>query len=147
MTHHQAKKDKIVLAFNSLNSTSMHILKDFYALDVLFIDPLGEIHGREGVTAYYAGLYRTVTSIHFEFHDILEDGEKFAAVWTMHLIAKGLNQGREVCLDGTSILLFNQDDQVVYHRDYFDMGAFIYENVPVLSAVIRLIKRRLQHHQ
>ena len=30
-----------------------------------------------------------------------------------------------------------------YHRDYFDMGEFIYERVPVLGSVIRAIKRRL----
>jgi len=32
---------------------------------------------------------------------------------------------------------------VTYHRDYFDLGALIYERVPVLGGLIRGIKGRM----
>jgi len=35
---------------------------------------------------------------------------------------------------------------VIYHRDYFDMGAFVYENIPVLGSVVRYTKKRLSKH-
>jgi hypothetical protein len=44
-------------------------------------------------------------------------------------------------LRGVSHIKFN--GKVYYHHDYFDMGAFIYERVPVLGTVIRTIKNRL----
>ncbi|HGP4674712.1 TPA: nuclear transport factor 2 family protein, partial [Vibrio cholerae O1] len=35
------------------------------------------------------------------------------------------------------------EGKVTYHRDYFDMGEMLYEQLPVLGQVIRAIKRRL----
>ena len=44
---------------------------------------------------------------------------------------------------GSAICKFRQDGKVFQHHDYFDMGEFIYERVPVLGGVIRAIKNRL----
>ena len=68
------------------------------------------------------------------------------APWTMTLTAEGLNGGEPVSVIGISHLTFDEKtDLVIYHRDYFDMGAFIYEQVPVLGSIVRMIKRKLAH--
>jgi hypothetical protein len=36
-----------------------------------------------------------------------------------------------------------KDGKVISDRDYFDMGEFIYERVPVLRSVIGYIKRKM----
>jgi hypothetical protein len=33
-------------------------------------------------------------------------------------------------------------DKVVYHRDYLDLGAMLYEQLPLLGRVIRSLKNR-----
>ena len=66
----------------------------------------------------------------------------------MELRAKGLKGGERVLLDGTSHIRYGgESGKVIYHRDYFDMGAFVYENIPVLGPIVRYTKKRLSKHR
>lgn len=137
---------RIQAAFNGLDSSHMHLLDEFYAAGVVFEDPLGRLEGLDALRRYYAGMYRSVTRIHFDFTSELARDDTHVVVWTMTVEAKGLNRGRPVVLEGNSLLRFDADDKVCYHRDYFDMGAMVYEHVPVIGALIRQIKKRLSPH-
>jgi hypothetical protein len=139
------RSKRIVEVFNGLNQETMDILHGFYHPDVHFIDPLGEIHGRADIRKYYENMYHTVQEIRFDFTDEVVTGDTHVAVWTMHLKAAGLNGGKPVVLDGNSVIKFGEDDLVVYHRDYFDMGAFVYQHVPVLGWAVRKVNDKLKH--
>ncbi len=52
-----------------------------------------------------------------------------------------LNGGALVTVPGSTHLRFR--DKVVYHRDYFDAGAMLYEQLPLIGMVIRIIKGRI----
>lgn len=137
------QQELIDKTFNELRGDNLHILDQFYDNDVLFVDPVGEHKGLSKVKNYYSKMYQNVQSIRFNKKDIISSGFDHVFVWTMYLQAKGLNGGKEMSLEGNSVLKFNQDDLVYYHRDYFDMGEFIYENVPVLSWVVKTVKKKL----
>lgn len=139
-----SQMDRIKKAFNEVRADNLHILDGFYAPDTQFVDPLGVHQGLEAVKKYYANLYTNVTEIHFDFLDTYSDGNRHVLVWKMFLRAKGLNNGEVMTLDGTSIIRFDERNLVVYHRDYFDMGEFIYEKVPVLRWIIGKVKQRLK---
>jgi hypothetical protein len=63
----------------------------------------------------------------------------------MRLKSENLKGGDEVKLDGVSHITFAKDqDLVIFHRDYFDMGEFIYENIPLFGGVVKFIKARLK---
>mgnify|MGYP001788744818 CR=1 FL=1 len=62
--------------------------------------------------------------------------------------APSLNSGREITVDGVSLITFGgREGKVISHRDYFDMGEFIYERVPILSTVIRIIKNKMSGNE
>jgi hypothetical protein len=136
---------RIQAAFNGLDRDHMHLLAGFYAAGVVFEDPLGRIDGLVALERYYAGMYRNVTHVHFDFTGDVAQGDTHVVVWTMTLEAKGLNHGRPVVLDGNSILRFDEEDKVCYQRDYFDMAAMVYEHIPLLRFFIQQIKKRLAH--
>jgi len=139
-----AQKDHIKKFFNHLSMSTLKLVDEFYAPEAEFNDPVVHIKGRQKITEYYRGLYQNVESIQFEFPSIVEEGTTCCAVWTMHLRAKKLKGGEPLSIPGMSHLVFEPDSLLVgYHRDYFDMGAFIYEHIPLLGAVIRTIKKRL----
>lgn len=137
--------EKIDRIFNAVSKDNVDVVDEFYDSNVRFIDPLGEHQGIESVKAYYANLYRAVQEIRFEFHRHATEGQKVSSEWTMYLRASGLNGGDEIQLDGVSFFEFDEaSGKVSYHRDYFDMGAFVYEQVPVLRSIIRFVKAKLK---
>ena len=57
---------------------------------------------------------------------------------------KSLNAGKPIAVDGVSVIkVGGMQGKVIYHRDYFDMGAFIYEHIPLLGNVIKGIKAKM----
>jgi limonene-1,2-epoxide hydrolase len=128
--------------FNAFNKDNIDLADHFYAADIVFEDPIVKINGLSDLKKYYAGMYKNVISIRFEFHDVITEGDRQVGIWTMHLRAKNLNGGEEVAVKGTSHVVY-KDGKAVYHRDYFDMGAFLYEHIPVLGTVIRKLKELL----
>jgi len=133
--------------FNNFNRDTIYLADDFYDPNVVFRDPLVELKGRESLKAYYMEMYQNVTSIRFDFSGGIEKGEEVVIFWTMELRTKGLKGGEPVLLDGASHIKYGGDSgKVIYHRDYFDMGAFVYENVPVLGSIVRYTKKRLSKH-
>ncbi|MCF8059777.1 MAG: nuclear transport factor 2 family protein [Bacteriovoracaceae bacterium] len=140
------RKERIKNAFNTLRADNLHILDGFYHPSLKFHDPLGEISGLDAMKAYYANMYKNVTDIRFEFGTLSEEGDDIFGIWNMILKAKSLNGGEEVKVLGVSHLKFDPETNlVIYHRDYFDMGSFIYEHIPILGSIIRRIKRKLGH--
>jgi hypothetical protein len=57
---------------------------------------------------------------------------------------KALNRGKAITIEGHSLIKGN-DDGVYYHKDYLDMGAMVYEHIPILGRLVKAIKLRMQH--
>jgi hypothetical protein len=133
-------KKRIEKAFNDLSLTTMDSLDSFYDKQIVFMDPVTEVSGLEAVKKYYAHVYKNVINIHFKFSAIHNDGSVYFAKWKMHLQVKGLNSQKPYTVEGVSELKFGENNMVVYHRDYLDLGAMLYERLPVIGKVIQKIK-------
>ncbi len=131
--------------FNEFNKNTMPLLDAFYDKDLVFEDPIMSIKGLDALKKYYLGMYENVNNIKFDIHEEVVQGDTHVIYWKMHLAAKRLNGGKPILVLGTSNIKFGgPEGKVVYHRDYFDMGEFIYEQVPVLKSVIGWIKSLLR---
>jgi limonene-1,2-epoxide hydrolase len=138
------QSQKISAFYRDLSADHIELVDQFYDKNAEFADPIVDIHGVSALRDYYAGLYKNVKSIRFDFTNEVAQGNDHVVMWRMTLISDSLNGGKEFSVDGNSFIRFGgTDGKVVYHRDYFDMGAFIYERVPVLGRVIRYIKEKL----
>ena len=138
----------VKIFFNSLNKDTMNLVDEFYDENAGFQDPVVCYTERKQIKNYYAHLYNDLESIHFEFLDEIKQGDSEALVWKMIVQTKNLNAGKPVVVHGISQLKFGgREGKVIYHRDYFDMGAFIYEYIPVLGQVIKMVKRKLFSHE
>lgn len=129
--------------FNKLDSAHMDLIDGFYDKNAVFQDPIHQLKGSEAIKNYYAGLYKNVEKIHFEFGKSFESGDTVNLTWRMFLKAPALDRN-ELTVDGISVITFGgSEGKVVNHRDYFDMGEFVYERIPLLKSVIAYIKGRL----
>ncbi|SHK48699.1 SnoaL-like domain-containing protein [Marinobacter antarcticus] len=125
--------------FNELDKGNLKKLPAVYSEDIRFQDPLGAVVGLDALTHYFAGAYANVISCHFAFEDAVVQ-DSFASIpWVMHLRHKRILGGREIQVAGISHLKV-KDGKICYHRDYFDAGQLLYENLPVVGSVIRWVK-------
>lgn len=147
-TQHSNWLEDFVSTYQNLNHNNLSTLADIYHSDVQFVDPLHQIHGLTDLTIYFEHLYENLISSEFVLtyqlaHDnpIDSQQQQAAIYWQMHLRHKKLNSGNTITVEGHS-LLRRQEERVIYHRDYFDIGSMIYEHLPVLGGIVKLIKRK-----
>ncbi len=126
--------------FQKLDKSNMHLLDSIYAPQIVFQDPLHRIQGLPALTDYFQHMYQNVTDIEFKFLDQLQQAERYLLIWDMYLTHPRLNAGKSFVVPGCSHLVF--EEKCISHRDYFDLGALLYENITGLGAVIRWIKGR-----
>lgn len=128
--------------FAELDASNLQRLDQLYSEDILFRDPLHEVRGLPGLHDYFTELYSNVSQLYFDFHghDQISDGEGYLR-WTLHYRHPRLRGGALIHVDGCSHLLWW--DKVYQHRDYFDAGALLYENLPLMGSAIAWLKRRL----
>jgi ketosteroid isomerase-like protein len=136
--------EKVKYIFENLDKNNLHLVTEFYHTDVKFRDPLGEISGAENIKKYYENMYKNVKTIKFDFKEIIEQEKTVIAVWTMTLATDKINDGKPYSVEGNSVVKFDANGMAVYHRDYFDMGEFIYERIPFVGFLVRKVKDRLE---
>lgn len=128
--------------FAALDAGNLARLDELYSDDVLFRDPLHQIHGLPALRDYFSEMYANVRELRFDFHghDQVGNGEGYLR-WTMTYRHPRLRGGALISVEGCSHLLWR--DKVCQHRDYFDAGAMLYEHLPLMGGVIAWLKRRL----
>ncbi|WP_304639877.1 nuclear transport factor 2 family protein [Pseudomonas sp.] len=135
--------ERFAEGFAAIGRDNLSKLTDLYHDDLVFTDPLHEIHGLAAMHAYCANLYANVSETRFDFQHCQQLNETDAVLrWTMTFRHPRLGGGKPISLDGCSFLTF-RGDKVCRHRDYFDAGALLYEHLPVLGAIIGWLKGRL----
>lgn len=124
-----------------LNAQSLELLESLYGEEVEFQDPFHRIIGLPALRRYFAALYAQVECCSFVFEEEMVQGNRAVLMWTMSLTHPRLNGGAPVTVPGCTLIRFR--DQVFYHRDYFDAGAMLYEQLPLIGMLVRVIKSRM----
>ena len=132
--------------FNYLNKDTMESVNDFYDENIVFKDPLVSFTNRKALRDYYQGLYNNVSSIHFTFENEVVTESECTFSWSMHMVC-GLNGGKPMVVDGISTIRFGgKEGKAIFHRDYYDMGEFVYERIPIVKNIISVIKKKMLEH-
>jgi hypothetical protein len=79
-----------------------------------------------------------------DWRDVAEHDGDYYFRWIMSVKLKrdGKSQPPSLTI-GISQVRFGPDGRVIFHQDYFDAAAFLYEKIPVLGSEIRFIKKRI----
>ncbi|PYB73784.1 nuclear transport factor 2 family protein [Pseudomonas soli] len=128
--------------FAQLDEEHLEALENLYSENVTFRDPLHQIDGLSDLRAYFAQLYANAHDIRYVFSgvDEVKTGQGYLR-WTLQFRHPRLAGGRPVSLQGCSYLQWH--DRVHFHQDFFDAGALLYEQIPLMGGAIRWLKGRL----
>lgn len=130
-----------ITIYKSLNTENIHEICKIYHTNIIFEDPLHKVEGLVDLLNYFSNLYQNLSFCEFTINDYFYTDDKAAIYWTMLFKHEKLNGGNDIEVIGHSFLR-GHDDKVIYHRDYLDVGAMLYEHIPVLGSAVRFIKNR-----
>jgi hypothetical protein len=126
--------------FGNLQQADWSKLGDIYATDVLFKDPVHELRGLVLLEDYFSSMCADLTDCRFEYLDQVVSDNSAYLKWEMHF--KHPRLGREV-IDVRGVSHIRGEDKIDYHEDFYDLGAMLYERLPLIGNVTRWLKLRM----
>lgn len=139
----QAALKQLVAFYQQLETSRLSMLADIYHPQIRLCDPIGEHQGLAVVEGYFAALLKNMRYCRFEVTLTREFDADALLLWRMEYAHPALQGGAHQTLEGSSYLQL-RDGKVFFQRDYYDMGAMLYEKLPLLGTIVRRVKKRLQ---
>ncbi|KAF3997346.1 nuclear transport factor 2 family protein [Glaciimonas immobilis] len=131
---------RIVAFFETLTLDDLVLIPLIYAQDAWFKDPFNEVTGINAIKQVYAHMFVQVDTPRFIVtHHMLQADVAFLT-WEFRFKMKRFSRA-EQCIKGASHLRLNKHGYIVYHRDYWDAAEELYEKLPVVGSLMRLLKR------
>ena len=126
--------------FKILHESDLSQLRDLYSEQILFKDPVHEIRGLVELEDYFTSLCADLSDCRFEYLDEMITDQAAYVKWVMHFKHPKLGN-RLISVRGVSHLKIS--DKIDYHEDFYDMGAMLYEQLPLIGNVTRWLRLRL----
>jgi len=114
-------------------------LGELYGEDIVLEDPITRVEGLAALRGYLQKFAEQSEGARFEMRGEIIEADQAAVFWTMVFSSDGDDESHR--FDGVSHLRF--DDRIREQRDYFDLGAAVYERVPILGWLTNLVDKRL----
>jgi ketosteroid isomerase-like protein len=141
MTANAAHVERVRVYFESITPESTARIDEIYAADAWFKDPFNEVRGAEALRRIFAHMFEQVDAPRFVIRDVVAQGNDAFMTWDFSFRSRRLGPGEQT-IRGASHLQFAADGRVRYHRDYWDAAEELYEKLPVLGGLMRLLKWR-----
>ena len=136
---------RLKLFYKEFSPESLSTMDELYTPDVEFRDPVHVLNGSLAVKNYLRKLATGLT--HYRIHYIDEVyGENTASLlWEMEYAHPGIKGGMVLRIRGSSFVRFTS--RIYYHEDCYDLGAMVYERLPLFGSLVRAVKHRLAGSQ
>lgn len=125
--------------FAALSPASLARIDDVYDAHARFSDPFQQLQGRAAIGALYGRMFERLQAPNFEIVEVIAEDSRAFVCWDFNYGWRG----RQRRLHGGSLLRLGADGLIVEHADYWDAASGIYEQIPLLGAVLRGLRRRM----
>jgi len=126
--------------FKDLQQADWSRLGEIYADNIVFSDPVHELRGLVVLEDYFTTLCVDLNDCRFEYLDQLASDNTAYLKWVMHFRHPRL--GSQV-IDVRGVSHIRWGEKIEFHEDFYDLGAMLYERLPVLGNVTRWLRLRL----
>lgn len=131
--------DQLVTLFERFSLRDVAVLNAWYCEDASFKDPFNEVQGIEAIRHVYTHMFEALEQPRFKVTGTTAQAGECWLTWEFRFGPAASAR----FVRGASHLVLAEDGRIRAHRDYWDPAEELYEKVPVLGALMRLIKRRL----
>lgn len=133
---------RVARFFETIAPEQVARLGEIYAADAYFKDPFNEVRGVPRIARIFGHMFEQVDAPRFVVHERVAQGDAAFLTWDFVFAFRRPLPPGERTVRGCSHLRFDAEGRVVFHRDYWDVAEELYEKIPVLGALMRLLRRR-----
>lgn len=116
--------------------------RQVYAPEAYLNDTLKSLNGAALIEDYFLATVRNAENVTVQFEDVAESGGNYYFRWVMDTRLKQLREGQTIRTIGITMMRFDAQGRVVFHQDFWDATAGLFEHVPVVGTAIRGIKAK-----
>lgn len=127
--------------YESFSSANLSRLDEVYTPDIEFVDPVHRVDGILSLKHYLKKMAVNLSHYRIRYLDVLVGDNNAYLTWEMEFAHKRINGGKTITVRGMSRLKFT--NRVYYHEDSYDLGALLYEHLPLVGGMTRFLKARL----
>ena len=130
--------------YRTFDSQTLARLPELYNSAIVFKDPIHQLHDLKSFTRYLANFCQPETKCQFEYVNEIATNNQAFLHWKMHYSHPKLGGGKTQTLNGATLIKF--ESKVFYHEDFYDMGAMIYQHLPVVGWAVKKINKHMAEH-
>lgn len=130
--------------FENINSnTPIEEYEKVFDTNAKFKDPFHDVEGLDKIYKIFEDMYLKLDKPRFEVIEIVQKNNIAYLKWNFKFSFK--NNTKNESFEGVSRVEFNDEGKVISHIDYWDSASNLYEKIPILSFLIKFIKRRIKN--
>ena len=134
--------DRLIEYFEQLTPTDVDRMGEYYDSAAYFRDPFNEVHTLAEIQAIFRNMYQQVEAPSFKVLDCYKAENGVTLTWDFSFRLR-LPGKPQRSIHGLTLLHFNDEGKVQYHRDYWDAAQELYEQLPVIGSVFRWLRGRV----
>jgi len=132
----------LVVFFETLSPQSVKDISVLYAPDARFKDPFNDVTGLAPIAKIFEHMFVALDQPRFVVTNQVVQGAQCFLTWEFHFAFKRFTPGKPQVILGASHLVFSPKGLVTLHRDYWDAAEELYEKLPLVSSLMRWLKKR-----
>ncbi len=133
---------RLVDYWQTLTPATVDAISTIYVEDAYFRDPFNEVTGIEKIRHIFADMFVRLDAPTFTITETIEEPHGALLIWDFTFRIKTLKPEMNRRIHGTSHIRFAPDGRVQTHRDYWDAAGELYEQLPLVGALMRFLKKR-----
>jgi hypothetical protein len=128
--------------YDNLNvTTSVDAYGIFFDTKSKFEDPFQKVQGIAAIRNIFLDMYKKMHHSQFIVDEVICSEDVAYIRWDFVFKLSENTETRK--FTGTSRVTFNKQGIVESHIDYWDAAQHVYEHIPILGAIIRIIKSKM----
>lgn len=128
--------------FAGMQPADLDHLDTVFVENARFRDPFNDVEGIAGIRAVFEHMYAQCAVARFEVLETIGEGSVGYLRWRFHFRLQRDRADRRP-VEGVSRVMFAADERVREHIDYWDAAGELYEQFPVVGALMRWLRGRL----
>lgn len=133
--------NRLMRFYENFSADNLARLDELYTQDIEFLDPVHRVEGILSLKHYMKKMATSLTHYRIRYLDVLAGENTAYLTWEMDFAHPRIKGGEVITIRGMSQLKFTH--KIYFHEDSYDLGAMLYDNLPVLGGITRALKSRM----